>query len=78
MKSNECSSIHDYVHKNVAIKAKVKNSGFDISDEIAGCIMLCGPSEEYSSLAMSMEIRDQITLDSVKNLLLQSIEANRC
>lgn len=52
MKLNECSSIHDYVSKNVAVNAKVKNSGFDISAEIASCIMLCGLSKEYSSLVM--------------------------
>lgn len=77
LKSEECTSIHDYVNKNVTIRAKVKNAGFDISEEIAGCILLCGLSEEYNPLVMSMEAKADITLDSVKNLLLQSIDINR-
>lgn len=76
LKSNQCTSMHEYVNKNIAIRAKVKNAGFDISDEIAGCILLCGLSEEYNPLVMSMEAKEEITLDKVKNLLLQSIEMN--
>lgn len=57
--------------------AKVKNAGFDISEEIAGCILLCGLREEYNPLVMSMEAKATITMDSVKNLLLQTIDANR-
>lgn len=76
LKSNQCTSMHEYVNKNIAIRAKVRNAGFNISDEIAGCILLCGLSEEYNPLVMSMEAKEEITLDKVKNLLLQSIEMN--
>lgn len=76
LKSDDCSSVHDYVNKNVAVRAKVKNAGFNISDEIAGCILLCGLSEKYDPLIMSMEAKDTITLDSVKNMLLQTVDIN--
>lgn len=77
LKSDECASMHDYVNKNVSMRAKIKNAGFDISEEIAGCILLCGLSEEYNPLVLSMEAKEKITLDSVKNLLLQTIDTNR-
>lgn len=77
LKSDDCASVHEYVNKNVSIRSKVKNAGFDISEEIAGCILLCGLSEEYTPLVMSMEAKQEITMDSVKNLLLQTIDSNR-
>lgn len=77
LKSGDCGSMHEYVNKNVSIRAKVKNAGFDISDEIAGCILLCGLSEEYNPLVLSMEAKETITLDYVKNMLLQSIDVNQ-
>lgn len=76
LKSSDCASMHEYVNKNVTVKAKIENAGFNISDEIAGCILLSGLSEEYNPLIMSMEAKEQITLDSVKNMLLQSIDMN--
>lgn len=76
LKCDDCTSMHEYVNKNVSIRSKVKNAGFDISDEIAGCILLCGLGEDYNPLIMSMEAKETITLDSVKNMLLQSIEVN--
>lgn len=76
LKSDDCATIHDYVNKNVSIRAKIKNAGFNIDEEIAGCILLCGLSEQYNPLVMTMEAKDTITLDSVKNMLLQSIDAN--
>ena len=64
------------------MRGKVKTAGFDISDEVAGSIMLCGLSDEYKPLIMSIEAKDKkITLDYVKNLLLQSVDfedSNEC
>lgn len=65
--------MHEYVNKSVSLRAKVRTAGFDIDEDIAGSILLCGLSEEYKPLIMSMEAKDKLTLDYVKNLLLQSI-----
>lgn len=70
---SECSSMHEYVNKSVSLRAKVRTAGFEIGEDIAGSILLCGLSDEYKPLIMSMEAKDKLTLDYVKNLLLQSI-----
>lgn len=69
-----CSSLHDYVNKSVALRNRVKSAGFDINDEIAGSILLCGLTDEYKPVIMSMESKDKLTLDSVKTVLLQNID----
>lgn len=70
----ECSSMQEYVNKSVTLRNKVKSAGFEISEDIAGSILLCGLSEEYKPLIMSMEVKEKLTMDYVKNLLLQSID----
>lgn len=74
LKSSECNSMHEYVNKSVALRAKVKAAGFTIAEDIAGSILLCGLSDDYKSLIMSMEVKDSLTLDYVKNVLLQNID----
>lgn len=74
LKSSDCSSIYEYVNKSVALRAKVKTAGFEIQEEIAGSILLCGLSDDYKPLIMSMEVRENLTLDYVKNTLLQSVD----
>lgn len=74
LKSNDCSSIYEYVNKSVSLRAKVKTAGFEIAEEIAGSILLCGLSDDYKPLIMSMEVKEDLTLDYVKNTLLQSVD----
>lgn len=74
LKAENCGSLQEYVHKSVALRAKVKTVGFDISDEIAGSIVLCGLGTEYNSLVMSLEGKGGITFDGVKNDLLQTVD----
>lgn len=74
LRSNECSSIAEYVNKSVALRAEVKSAGFEIDDNVAGSIVLCGLSDEYKPLIMSMEVKDSLTLDYVKTTLLQSVD----
>lgn len=74
LKSNDCSSIYEYVNKSVSLRAKVKTAGFEIAEEIAGSILLCGLSEK--PLIMSMEVKEDLTLDHVKNTLLQSVDSD--
>lgn len=75
LSSSGCASLHEYVNKSVALRTKVKTAGFDISEEIAGCILLGGLSDEYKPLIMSIEAgKDTLSLDFVKNILLQSVD----
>lgn len=74
LKACECSSMQEYVNKSVSLRQKIKTAGFDISEEIAGSILLCGLGNEYNSLIMGLEGKGNITMDSVKNVLLQNID----
>lgn len=60
LKASECSGLY-----------KIKTAGFTISEEV---VMLAGLGEEYKSLIMSLEIKDGLTLDYVKHILLNSVE----
>lgn len=75
LKFSECSSMHDYVNKKVQLHSKVRTAGFKIDDDVAGSVLLCGLGEEYKPLIMSIAA-DKLTMDYVKNLLLQSIDYN--
>lgn len=75
---SNCTSMQDYVNKSVTLRGKVKAAGFEISEDIAGSILLCGLSDDYKPLIMSVETKDSLTLDYVKNLLLQGVEMGEC
>lgn len=74
LRASECSGIHDYVNKSVTLHGKIKTAGFKIDDEVAACILLCGLGDDYKALIMSLEVKEQLSLDYVKNVLLQSID----
>lgn len=71
LKLSDCDSLQDYVNKKVQLYSKTKK-GFNIDDEVAGGILLCGLGETYKPLIMS--VRDKLSPDYVKNLLLQSVD----
>lgn len=71
LKLSDCDSITDYVNKKVALYAKTRK-GFNLDDELSGGILLCGLGETYKPLIMS--VRDKLSPDMVKNLLLQSVD----
>lgn len=72
---DECSSIHDYVNKSLSLRSKVKTASFEIDEEIAGFIMLCGLNDDLKPLIMSLEAKEKgLNVDFVKNVLLQEIE----
>lgn len=76
---DDCSSMHDYVNKSLNLRAKIKTAGFDIGDEISGCIMLCGLNDDFKPLIMSLETKsDTLKVDFVKNILLQEVEYDNC
>lgn len=78
LKSTDYGSIHEYVNKSIGLRSQVKTAGFEISEQIAGSILLCGLSDEYRPLILSLEAKDSesLTLDYVKNILLQSVDFN--
>lgn len=71
----DCESMQDYVNKCLTLRSKVKSAGFKIDEEIAGSIMLCGLSDAFKPMVMSIETKaDEISVDFVKNILLQEID----
>ena len=72
LKLVDCDSMHDYVSRCLTLRSKVKSAGFDINEEITGSMMLCGLSDEFKPMVMSIESKGkEITVDYVKNILLQ-------
>lgn len=56
----------------------MKSAGFNIDEEIAGSIMLCGLPDEFRPMVMSTESKgNEISVDFVKNILLQEVEFDR-
>lgn len=73
LRFSECSSMQEYVNQCLSLRSKVNNAGFNIDEDIAASIMLCGLSDEFKPLVMSMETKT-LTVDYVTNYLLQEIE----
>lgn len=74
LKMKECSSMEDYVNKMTALWSKVKAAGFSIDDKTAGSLMLVGLPSEYKPMILAIENSvSEITVDYVKNLLLQGL-----
>lgn len=70
--------MQDYVSRCLTLRSKVKSAGFVIDEEIAGSIMLCGLSDDFKPMVMSIELKgSEITVDYVKNILLQETDFER-
>ncbi|XP_059226994.1 uncharacterized protein LOC131998560 [Stomoxys calcitrans] len=72
LKLGDFSSMQEYVNAMILTSIKVNNAGLNINDEVTASLMLAGLPEEFQSLVMAVEnSKTQLTVDSVKNLLLQ-------
>lgn len=76
---NECESMQNYVERSFSLYSKVKTAAFDINDTVAGSMMLCGLTDQFRPMVMSMESAEKdLTVDFVKNVLLQEVDYERC
>lgn len=67
-------SLAAYVNEMMQLWTRVQSAGFDINDKTAGSLMLGGLPEQYQSMVMGIENSGkEITVDFVKNLLLQDV-----
>lgn len=74
-KLEQQNSMESYVNKMLLLSIKVKNVGFNIDDEILGSLLLCGLTSDYRPMIMGLENSGKkLTIDYVKNILLQEIE----
>lgn len=77
LKLSDFGSMQEYVNQCLVLRSRVKGAGFDIAENVAGSIMLCGLPDEFKSLVMGVESKsDEITVDYVKNILLQEVDYN--
>ena len=75
LKLSDFESMQDYVNECLILRSRVKSAGFEIDEKVAGSIMLCGLPDSFKSLVMGVEAKsDDITVDYVKNILLQEID----
>ncbi|CAH2108772.1 unnamed protein product [Euphydryas editha] len=66
-----CSSMTSYVTQLVETGQKLSGTGFQISDEWIGCLLLAGLSEKYSPMIMAIEHSGiAITTDAIKSKLM--------
>lgn len=77
LKLSDFESMQEYVNQCLVLRSRVKSAGFDIAENVAGSIMLCGLPDSFKSLVMGIESKsDEITVDYVKNVLLQEVDFN--
>lgn len=73
-KADNYATMHEYVNEMLKLYAKVTNAGFNIDDKTAGSLLLAGLSAEYRPMILGIENSGTaITVDYVKNLLLQNV-----
>lgn len=74
VKLAECNGMEDYVNRMVMLSTKVTSVGFKIDDDVIASLMLAGLPSEYKPLILGVENSQKIlTVDYVKNLLLQEV-----
>lgn len=78
LRLSDFGSMQEYVNQCLVLRSRVKSAGFEIAENVAGSIMLCGLPDEFKSLVMGIESKsEEITVDYVKNILLQEVDFNR-
>lgn len=72
-----CSSMTSYVTQLVETGQKLSGTGFQISDEWIGCLLLAGLTEKYAPMIMAIEHSGiAITTDAIKSKLMDLDENN--
>lgn len=72
LKLGDFTSMQEYVNTMILTSIKVNNTGLNIDDEVTASLMLAGLPDEFQALVMAVEnSKTKLTVDSVKNLLLQ-------
>jgi len=75
LEQHDC--MESYVNKTLLLSIKVKKVGFNLDDEILGSLLLGGLSSDYRPMIMGLENSGKkLTIDYVKNILLQEVEDN--
>lgn len=73
-RSENCSSMEEYVHKIIMTAHKLKGTGMEVDDEWLGTLLLAGLGEEYKPMIIAMESSAaKISSDLIKTKLLQEI-----
>lgn len=76
-KFDGCSSMENYVNTMTSLWSKVKAVGFNIDEEVAASLLLAGLPSQYQPLIFGLEnSKEKLTLDFVKNILLQGAIMN--
>lgn len=74
VKLADCNGMEDYVNRMVLLSTKVTSVGFKIDDDVIASLMLAGLPSEYKPLILGVENSQKVlTVDYVKNLLLQEV-----
>lgn len=67
-------SLSSYVNAMMKLWTRVQSAGFSIDDKTAGSLMLGGLPDQYQPMVLGIENSGkEITVDFVKNLLLQDV-----
>lgn len=70
----DCVNMEDYVNKMTKLWSKVQAVGVQLGEDVVGSLMLGGLPTEFRPMIMGIENSGKsITVDFVKNLLLQDV-----
>uniref|UniRef100_A0A2H1WQ59 SFRICE_016825 n=1 Tax=Spodoptera frugiperda TaxID=7108 RepID=A0A2H1WQ59_SPOFR len=71
IRQENCVSMQSYVTQLVETGQKLSGTGFNISDEWIGCLMLAGLSEKFMPMIMAIEHSGiKITTDAIRTKLM--------
>lgn len=74
IKFKDCKSMEAYIDKLLSCWGKTKVAGYKIDEDVIASLMLGGLPSEYRPMVMGIETSSQkLTVDYVKNLLLQEV-----
>lgn len=57
LKLSDYDDIQEYVNQCLTLRSKVKSAGFDLSEDVAASIILCGLPDDYRPLVMGIELK---------------------
>lgn len=70
----DCSGMEEYVNRVTQLWSKVQGVGFALGEDVVGSLMLGGLPSEFRPMILGIENSGkEITVDFVKNLLLQEV-----
>lgn len=71
LRLENCDSMEDYINRIIDTSQKLERSGFELSQELIGSLMLAGLTDKFEPMVIAIEHAGiDVTADSIKSKLL--------